>query len=111
MLVKCEPTPPTDGYAVIKLTKGYVCLVDAEDYEKLSKYKWLAFKWSYRYYAVRKVVHNGKAFWLPMHRQIMHCPQGYIVHHRNFNTMDNRKKNLEVMTKEQHNWLHGYRKN
>lgn len=111
MLVKCEPTKPTNGYAVIELTKGRVCIVDAEDYDHLNSYLWLAFKWSYRYYAVRKVTHNGKSFWLPMHRQITHCPRHLIVHHDNYNTLDNRKKNLVVMTKVQHNELHGYRKN
>lgn len=110
MLTKWKPTTPTSGYATIELTKGYVCLVDEEEYEGLSRHKWLAFKWSYRYYAARKIVHNGKTFWLLMHREITHCPQGLIVHHKNYNTMDNRKKNLEIMTKEHHSELHGYRK-
>lgn len=110
MLTKLKPAAPIHGYATIKLTKGYIAIVDEDDYENLSQYKWLAFKWSNKYYAARKIIKNGKTFWLPMHRQIMHTPKGLIVHHKNYNTMDNRKKNLDNMRKEQHNWLHGYRR-
>lgn len=109
MLVKRTPTTPVGDYAVIELSKGLSCIVDAEDYERLSNYKWYATKWSYHYYAARKTVHKGKTFWIPMHRQITHCPRYLIVHHDNHDTLDNRKANLVKMTKEQHNWLHGYR--
>lgn len=110
MLTKLKPAAPIYGYATIQLTKGYICIVDEDDYENLSQYKWLAFKWSNKYYAARRIKKNGIKFWLLMHREITHCPRHLIVHHDNYNAMDNRKKNLVKMTKQQHHELHGYRR-
>jgi len=43
-----------------------------------------------------------------MHRQIMHTPKGFIVHHKNRRTLDNRKQNLINLTDEQHKEVHKY---
>lgn len=34
-------------------------------------------------------------------------PSGYVVHHKNFNAQDNSPNNLQVMTKKDHDILHG----
>jgi len=92
--------------AIIPLTHGMFAIVDIEDYDELNKYSWQARKSYSRYYAQRKSVHYGHEVWIRMHRQIMNTPWGYIVHHKNRRTLDNRKVNLENMTLRNHKLLH-----
>ncbi len=71
----------------IKLTKGMVCIVDDDDFEWLSQWKWQAHKSKNKYYAVRKRV-------IRMHREIAKTPDGMQCDHIDGNTLDNRKSNL-----------------
>lgn len=84
----------------IPLTQGKIAIVDDEDYEFLSQWRW-------QYtggYARRTVYHgrdeNGKRIrdvvW--MHRLIANPPDGMVVDHINGNEMDNRRDNLRVCT-------------
>lgn len=78
----------------IPLTQGKVALVDAEDYEKLSD-----FKWSYDgRYARRTDKENKKVY---MHRVILEAGKGEIVDHINRNKLDNRKSNLRKASYQQ----------
>ena len=45
---------------------------------------------------------TGKKCWTKLHRLIINAPPGKIVHHKNHNTLDNRKENLEVKTQAEH---------
>jgi len=85
---------------------GTAAIVDLDDYENLKKYKWYIIKQHGLPYAARKVSTNGKVYWVRMHRQIMHTPTGYIVHHKNRRTLDNRKINLINLTDGQHTAIH-----
>lgn len=80
----------------LPLTRGYVALVDDADYETLNKYKWTAAANSRqkRFYALRKVVKNGKSKTVWMHRFICDAPKGLMVDHVNGNSLDNRRCNL-----------------
>lgn len=69
----------------IPLTKGKFALVDDEDFELLSKYKWHCSGG----YASRVI----RIF---MARQIMDEPQGMIVDHRDGNPLNNQKSNLRI---------------
>jgi hypothetical protein len=74
----------------IKLTQGYIAIVDGEDYERFSQYKW-----HYNQgYAVRK---PG----ILMHREINKTKQGCHTDHINGNMLDNRKANLRTCTASQ----------
>lgn len=78
----------------IKLTQGYSAIVDDEDFEELSKYKW-----QYHLgYAKRGLYIPEKRnnINLSMHKQITSCPKGLVVHHINHNRLDNRKENLKI---------------
>ena len=81
----------------IPLTQGYFALVDADDYEELSRYKWHISDKGGRLYAYR--TEKGKK--TAMHRQILNAPSGMYCDHINHNGLDNRKANLRLCTPQQ----------
>ena len=97
----------------IPLTQGKYALVDPEDYQRLSKYKWHANKAKNTYYAVRRI-HVGKNKWkhIKMHREILRPPTHLYVDHINHHGLDNRKANLRTATHRQnaYNRIH-FRRN
>lgn len=90
----------------IKLTKGQFAIVDDADYEWLSQWKWYA-TWSNhgkRFYVVRGIPgRNGKQCKLHMHRLILGLDFGDKLQgdHINRNALDNRRKNLRIVTSQQ----------
>jgi hypothetical protein len=84
--------------AAIKLTRDAVALVDDNDYEALSKYKWYC---STKGYAVRDVIVNGKKRSIRMHRIIGGAMCKQQIDHINHDKLDNRKANLRVCTNQQ----------
>ena len=98
--------PDDPSYRVIQLTKGKFTLVDAEDYERLNAYRWLATfnPTSGHYYAHRTVRVGGSTKTIIMAREIMglSSADNITVDHRNpFETLDNRKSNLRLATSSQ----------
>lgn len=93
--------------ALIPLGNGQFAIIDKEDEERISKYKWYLKRSRCLAYAMRPVTTLGKTYWVRMHRQIMHTPKGFITHHKNRNPLDNRKKNLAIMTELEHDIIHG----
>jgi hypothetical protein len=85
----------------IALTRNLVAIVDDEDYEYLNQWKWRAMKQRNYFYAQRKSVVNGKHTFIIMHRLILNVPHGLLTDHINHDTLDNRKENLRVCTKQQ----------
>lgn len=83
----------------ILLTRSMSALVDDDDFEALSVFRWFAVKSRANgtYYAKRM---DGKR-WLAMHREIMSAPAGYYVDHINGDGLDNRRANLRVCTNRQ----------
>lgn len=70
----------------IPITKGFIAIVDSEDFYYLSQ-----FKWYYNDgYAERK--ENGKH--VRMHREIKSVPENFLIDHINGDKLDNRKSNL-----------------
>jgi hypothetical protein len=87
----------------IKLSNGMVALVDDEDYESLSRWKWCAHKSKGNYYAERGTRNRrlGTQKTIRMNRQIMNAPDGVQVDHKNRNTLDNQKHNLRLCNNSQ----------
>lgn len=87
----------------IRLTGGLYALVDDQDFEKLSRYRWRVNAQGYavrrEYTRISKGVRHGKD--IRMHRQIMDEPEGLEVDHKNGNGLDNQRPNLRVATHRQ----------
>ncbi len=93
----------------IPLTQGKYAIVDDEDFEGLSKYKWYALKGHKTYYAVRGVHRNKKRKMIFMHREILGLQpnDGTATDHINHNGLDNRRCKIRICTHAQntHNRL------
>jgi hypothetical protein len=84
----------------------HTVLIDEEDWEKVSQYKWRlqAGKQKNEFYAKTEVRHqHQRQQTLMLHRLIMDPPSGFIVDHQNHNGLDNRKSNLRICTVGQNN--------
>ena len=90
----------------IPLTQGQYALVDDQDFEELSQFKWYA-QWApctRSFYAARNVrLPNGKDIGVYMHRHILGLERGdkRQADHTNHNTLDNRHSNIRIVTPSQ----------
>ena len=85
----------------IQLTRGFAAIVDATDYESLSKFKWSVLKGTNTYYAVRSLRINGKATKRYMHIEIMKPANGKMIDHSDRNGLNNQKINLRYCNRSQ----------
>ncbi|MGM0904246.1 MAG: HNH endonuclease [Bacillota bacterium] len=83
-----------------KYGEGLYALVDEEEYEELSKYRWNANQCGY---AIRSTRKNGVPSGVLMHRQILGVPAGLVTDHINGNRLDNRRINLRIATRAENN--------
>ena len=88
----------SDGAKYIPLTKRYVAIVDAEDYDDIMQYKWCASVSGDAVYAIRKSLIDGKWEAIAMHYYLT----GFdITDHIDGNGINNRRSNLRSATKSQ----------
>jgi hypothetical protein len=97
------------GYAFrkIPLTQGYFAIVDPQDYQRLSRYKWRLCRTRGKnvLYAERSIrLPGGKYARILMHRQLIEAPEGYVIDHINGCGLDNRRANLRLATVAQNAW-------
>lgn len=86
----------------IPLTRGLVALVDDEDYEALSQYKWRAMPTqSGLCYAIRSQWDGKRNRTVLMHCQIMGATPGHDIDHKNHDGLNNQRENLRVATRSQ----------
>jgi hypothetical protein len=78
----------------IELSQGKVALVDDEDFEYLSQWKWCVLGNRGKRYAFRRA--GGKG--VLMHRIISNAPPDMVVDHIDGNGLNNQKGNLRVCT-------------
>ena len=90
----------------IPLTQGQFALVDDDDFEELSQFKWYA-QWNphtQSFYAMRNIrLTNGKPATERMARRILGLERGdkRQADHLNHQTLDNRRENLRIVTATQ----------
>ena len=86
---------------------GTPILIDDEDFEQLSAYRWRILKGKKGgIYA-----HTCKHRPVLMHRMLISVPQGKCIDHINGNGLDNRRSNLRVATLSQNQMNRGVQKN
>lgn len=86
---------------IIKLVNGGETLVDADDYEYLSQFKWYRNGGGYAYRQWPKKDEDGN-IWRQhvfIHRLVNKTPAGLYTDHANQNRLDNRKCNLRTVDK------------
>lgn len=92
----------------ITLTKGYIAIVDDDDFERLSAHKWTALVTGQRLkrvYAYRRTGwDNAKRRWsgmVLMHREIAKPIDGLDVDHIDGDTLNNQKQNLRPASRSE----------
>ena len=98
MLVKTEPGFPHTPIAKIPLQNGMFAFCDPKWLYAFSFVHWYAKKSRGVWYVCTKVSFEGKIRFRRMHRIVAHTPDGYVPHHLNGNSLDNREKNLLNIT-------------
>lgn len=84
----------------IKLTQGKFALVDDEDFEYLSQWKWSASKGNNTFYAQRCFLIDGKKKSISMHREVLKLKpgDGILTDHKDHDGLNNQKSNLRKAT-------------
>lgn len=87
----------------ILLTQGKIALVDDQDFEWLSQWKWYAARDNHRFYAHRAAYVEGEVrqATVRMHRVIMYAPHGVLVDHRDGDGLNNTRDNLRLCNNKQ----------
>jgi len=93
------------NYRFVPLTQNQNAIVDACNFEYLSRWNWLA-QWNPHtesYYAIRHQWNKETKTItkITMASQIVDCPKGLVIDHWDHNTLDNRFGNLRVVTRSQ----------
>lgn len=84
----------------IPLTRGYVAIVDAADYDRVASHKWYVDPIGRTVYAgtyLRRA--NGKNVKVRLHRFLLDAQPGQLVDHRDGNGLNNTRVNIRLCEK------------
>ena len=86
----------------VPLTQGDFALIDAEDTDRITAFRWRAACSKRNCYAVRSGRKGtGEPATVYMHREILGAPKGVEVDHRNGDGLDNTRSNIRIATHQQ----------
>jgi hypothetical protein len=106
-----QEDPTTIG---ILLTQGQIAIIDIEDLTLVAQHRWRAdFSRTTKSFYAKANLHKPDDRWtqLQMHRLIMHAQKGQEVDHIFHLTLDNRKSELRLCTKNQNQHNRGKQAN
>jgi hypothetical protein len=79
-----------------------VAIVDDDDFEYLSQFKWQIGKQNRLWYARRGLPRkDGKAAISFMHRELLNAPKGMDVDHKDYDGLNNQRSNIRLMSRSQ----------
>jgi hypothetical protein len=83
-------------------TKNHIIIVSDEDYDRLSQFTWHVMKTKFnKLYARRWSDSSKNKKAISMHREVLNAPEHSEVDHINHDTLDNRRDNLRLCTRQQ----------
>jgi hypothetical protein len=85
----------------IKLTSGKVAFIDDEDFERVSQYKWHAYRNGNSWYAARSVVIDGRRRSQHLHSFLLNTPKGMKTDHKNGDGLNNTRANIRISSHAQ----------
>lgn len=85
----------------IPLSKGFVALVDDDDFERVNRHKW---SYHDRGYGRRVITVDGTQYNVFLHRFILGAPDGVEIDHINHDGLDCQKANLRYASRRQNAW-------
>jgi len=95
---------------LITVGKLHFAIVDPAYVKGLNHYRWFPRVFRRCVYAATHIGKDENLRVMNMHRLIARTPFGMVCHHVNGNTLDNRRCNLENMSKKAHTLLHANNK-
>jgi len=103
---KTNANAKNTGPQQIPLGNGHVALVDFRDSHFVRNFLWKAVRRQRSWYARATMHLYAGPTKIYMHRLIAATPDGQVCHHRNRNSLDNRRSNLLNMPAKEHQMLH-----
>lgn len=91
----------------LPLSKGRVAIIDDSDFVGVvaaTKWHWVQGGKGTSGYATAFAKVNGRRKSLWLHKVIVGCPEGFEVDHKNGDSLDNRRENLRICTRQQNVW-------
>lgn len=88
----------------IPLSNGFEAIIDTEDYERVSQFRWFAKTkkpGGDDVYAARSQRDGKKVRTVYLHRFIMNCPTNKEVDHGDTDHLNCRRSNLEIVTRQE----------
>jgi hypothetical protein len=82
----------------IPVGRGMVTIVDDEDFERVSQFKWMAYRARSKHTKVWHVRRSNFRKQIYLHRFILNPPEGVFIDHINRDGLDNRRCNLRFCT-------------
>ena len=84
----------------IELSRLYFATIDRSDFGMIVRHSWHVIESSSGIYAVTNIGKYPNRRKVYMHRMILDVFDKRQVHHKNGNTLDNRRENLEVCSQQ-----------